>query len=67
MTTEERKGKTPRGGVCSVITYFDANGRLIDKAEATQCKIEEYDENGNSLGRTYGQMASKGGGDSKRS
>ena len=56
MTTEERKGKTPNGGVKSVIHYLDDDGQPVEKDVATRCIIEEFDAEGESIMRTYGTL-----------
>lgn len=60
MTTEERQGPTPNGGVRSVIIYSDDKGNLVDRAVATRAEIIEYDAAGRVVMRTYGTFEAPG-------
>lgn len=56
MTEESREGSTPNGGVRSTAYYQDDGSQPAEKDAATRVMIVEYDADGNSIQRTYGQI-----------
>jgi hypothetical protein len=56
MASETSDGPTPNGGVSSEIIYSDDNGNPVEKAQATQAEIREYDAQGKVINRTYGKI-----------
>ena len=56
MMSEEHDGPTPNGGVKSVAYYLDEDDQPAEKGEATHVKIEEIDEQGSIIKRTYGSL-----------
>lgn len=54
METEEViEGPTPAGGVRSRAYFRNAEGAPVNKQQATQVEIEELDEDGKVIQRTY--------------
>ncbi len=60
MTSEQREGPTPNGGVRSVIYYQADDGSPAEKEQATACEIIEYDADGEVVNRTYGTLTPRG-------
>jgi hypothetical protein len=56
VTSERREGPTPNGGAYSEIIYLDDNMNLVDKTEATQAEILEYNDANQVIQRTYGRI-----------
>lgn len=57
MANSERvDGATPNGGTYSIIYYQDAAGEPVDKEQATQCEIVEFDADDEEVARTYGEI-----------
>lgn len=55
--TQERKdGPTPHGGVYSIAYFLDAENKPVPKERAVRMEIHEFDEEGNSIHRTYGEI-----------
>lgn len=61
MTSEERRGPTPAGGVRSRAFYTDAQGRPAEKSVATNMRIVEYDAAGEAIRTTYGRLRRQAG------
>ncbi len=55
-TSREIKGKTPNGGVRSVINFRDAEGNPVEESRAVAAEILEYDADGRNINRTYGTL-----------
>lgn len=55
--SENKKHRTPAGGVSSTIFYYDDHWNPVDKSEATKCDIHEYDENGVLIQSTIGFLS----------
>lgn len=56
MKIESRDGPTPAGGVRSTAAYLNDDWELVDKADATQVEITEYDELGKIIMTTVGRV-----------
>ncbi len=59
MTSEEREGPTPNGGVRSVAHYLDAAGRPAEKGQAVKVRILEFDAGGDIVMTTHGEIGAK--------
>ena len=45
--------------ITSDISYFDENGKTVSKEEATFAIITEYDQSGNLINETWGEIGNK--------
>lgn len=56
MPDENRiDGPTPNGGAYAV-AYYSKEGQPVDREQATEVEICEFDQAGNCLFRTYGKL-----------
>lgn len=46
---EEYFGKTPHGGVCTKVFFFDANDMPCEESKARKVQIIEYDKDNNAV------------------
>lgn len=53
-TFKKIDGPTPNGGAYAVIYFKDKNGRPCSEKDSVSFEISEFDEQGNSIFRTYG-------------
>jgi hypothetical protein len=56
--SERHKGKTPNGGVESIVYYADDQGNPVAKSEATQGEVVELDKDGIELSSTIFRIGS---------
>ena len=56
MTAERREGLTPSGGAYAVAFYSDERGVSVEKERATRVTITEYDEDGERIAETHGDL-----------
>lgn len=56
MKVEEIQGPTPHGGARAVVAYLDSQGRLVEKTEAVEAYVVEFNESGDEIARTYGLL-----------
>jgi hypothetical protein len=61
VTSETNRHQTPNGGDYSVMYYQDAQGNPVDKKLASKAEIVEFKDNGEVVGRTYGELGRSGG------
>jgi hypothetical protein len=54
--TEIKIGPTPSGGAYMVAYFSDDTGNPVEKEQATQVEIHEFDEAGKNIQRTYGRV-----------
>lgn len=57
-TVRKVKGKSPSGGVLSVLHFTDNEGKPIDESEASFVKIVEYGPDGTEINTIYGTVNS---------
>jgi len=55
-SVERAEGPTPNGGAYSVAIFLDDLRRPVPKEEATAVEIQEFDEDGTMIFRTYGEL-----------
>lgn len=57
MATETRTdGQTPNGGTYSIAYWQNENGQPVDQSVAVRVEVIEYDQNGEQVWRTYGDI-----------
>lgn len=57
-TSQRIEGPTPQGGAYAIAYFTDGDGRPCPKARAAHAEIIEYDEAGDGIFRTYGDLSS---------
>lgn len=58
MAQERVDGLTPNGGDYSILYFMDINHREVEKEKATHFELVEYDNEGEQVFRTYGELPS---------
>jgi len=56
IISEKRDGPTPNGGDYSIIYYLDKDGNSTTKKKASSIEIIEFDDKGQEIFRTYGDL-----------